>query len=197
MSNDATFCEVIFNVIKPIVTITSVTSLCRVRGGVFVINSDIIINVGQRLCRVGKPHAFPVVCELQSGWVEETELDLCSVELPFGLGEGCASFVDFWAVVRKMWNLDPLNRSGPFCLARRRISSLVWKWWSLTMNGRDLLSPSTGLGAKLLWALSTDGGLSKLSSPSTSKSSLVMNSVGRGPSTFSGIPTMRIFCRLV
>lgn len=65
------------------------------------------------------------------------------------------------------------------------------------MNARDLLSPSAGFGAKLLWALSTDGGFSKLSSPNTSMSSLVMNSEGHGPSTFSGIPTMRIFCCLV
>lgn len=39
--------------------------------------------------------------------------------------------------------------------------------------------------------------LLKTSSPSTSISSLVMNSVGCGPLAFSGIPTTRIFCCLI
>ena len=54
----------------------------------------IVINVGRCLHGVGEFNAFPVVCELLSGWIVEAELDLCSVELLFGLGEGCASFVD-------------------------------------------------------------------------------------------------------
>ena len=167
-----------------------------------IISRDIVVNVGQRLRGVGELNAFTIVCELQSGWIVEAELDLCGVELLLGFREGCAPSVDVPGCSQERCEiLIRCMRAGPSVW--RDGGSTLWcprfgfKCCNLTMNGRSLFSPPVGFGARLLWALSTASGLSKLSSPSTSMSTLVMNSVGHGPSGFSGIPTMRIFCRLV